>query len=99
MPETEVSIAYLSPDAALFNETIPIFRQKYNQDNPSYPIHEFKVIKSKDISLPYIRAASRINSKIYSSAVLEAVAKGVEFFFQQYPTVQIFSFSDFSLYK
>jgi len=71
MPETEVSVAYLSPDAALFNETIPVFRQKYNQDNPSYPIHEFKVIKSKDISLPYIRAASRINSKIYSSAVLE----------------------------
>ncbi|QLK88649.1 DUF1454 family protein [Arsenophonus endosymbiont of Aphis craccivora] len=71
MPETEVSVAYLSPDAALFNETIPVFRQKYNQDNPSYPIHEFKVIKSKDISLPYMRAASRINSKIYSSAVLE----------------------------
>ncbi|HGJ5891737.1 MAG TPA: DUF1454 family protein [Arsenophonus apicola] len=71
MPETEVSVAYLSPDAALFNETIPIFRQKYNQDNPNYPIHEFKVIKSKDISLPYIRAASRINNKIYSSAVLE----------------------------
>lgn len=71
MPETEVSVAYLSPDAALFNETIPVFRQKYNQDNPSYPIHEFKVIKSKDISLPYIRAASRINNKIYSSAVLE----------------------------
>lgn len=71
MPETEVSVAYLSPDAPLFNETIPIFRQKYNQDNPSYPIHEFKVIKSKDISLPYIRAASRINSKIYASAVLE----------------------------
>lgn len=71
MPETEVSVAYLSPDAALFNETIPVFRQKYNQDNPSYPIHEFKVIKSKDISLPYIPAASRINSKIYSSAVLE----------------------------
>ncbi|CAA2931342.1 hypothetical protein ARSQ2_02495 [Arsenophonus endosymbiont of Bemisia tabaci Q2] len=55
--ETEVSVAYLWPDAALFNETIPVFRQKYNQDNPSYPIHEFKVIKSKDISLSYIRAA------------------------------------------
>lgn len=71
IPEAEVSVAYLSPDAALFNETIPVFRQKYNQDNPSYPIHEFKVIKSKNISLPYIRAASRINSKIYSSAILE----------------------------
>ena len=71
VPETDVSVAYLSPDAALFNETIPIFRQKYNRDNPVYPIYEFKVITSKDINLPYIRAASRINSKIYSSAVLE----------------------------
>lgn len=71
VPETDVSVAYLSPDAALFNETIPLFRQKYNQDNPAYPIHEFKVIASKNISAPYIRAASRINSKIYSSAVLE----------------------------
>ncbi|MFW2168160.1 DUF1454 family protein, partial [Enterobacter cloacae complex sp.6722794] len=34
-------------------------------------LHEYKVIASQDISAPYIRAASRINQQIYSSAVLE----------------------------
>ncbi|MGP1923909.1 MAG: DUF1454 family protein [Arsenophonus sp. NEOnobi-MAG3] len=57
--EKEVSVAYLLPDSALFNENISIFRQKYNYNNPSYPITEFKVIKNKDIWLLYIRATSR----------------------------------------
>ncbi|WP_340621445.1 DUF1454 family protein [Xenorhabdus siamensis] len=64
-------LMYLLPDSPAFEDTIPTFREKYNKKHPETILHEYKVIASKDISLPFIRAASKINEKIYSSAVLE----------------------------
>ena len=71
LPDTDLEVTYLSPDAPSFAQTIPMFREQFNQSYPDIPLHEYKVIASKDISTPYIRAATRINSHIYSSAVLE----------------------------
>ncbi|CDG23218.1 conserved exported protein of unknown function [Xenorhabdus poinarii G6] len=62
---------YLQPDFPTFEETIPVFREKYNKKHPDIPLNEYKVIASQNISQPFIRAASRINQNIYSSAVLE----------------------------
>ncbi|MCR4081634.1 DUF1454 family protein [Providencia stuartii] len=71
LPNSDFEVAYLAPDAPSFDLTIPQFRNQFNQTNPNLPLHEYKVIASQDISAPYIRAASRINANIYSSAVLE----------------------------
>ncbi|EMF4673996.1 DUF1454 family protein [Providencia stuartii] len=71
LPNSDFEVAYLAPDAPSFDLTIPQFRNQFNQTNPNLPLHEYKVIASQDISAPYIRAASRINAYIYSSAVLE----------------------------
>ncbi|MBD2795626.1 DUF1454 family protein [Xenorhabdus sp. 18] len=64
-------LMYLLPDSPTFEDTIPTFREKYNQNHPDTPLYEYRVIASKDISQPFIRAASKINDNIYSSAVLE----------------------------
>ncbi|MBS9423310.1 YiiQ family protein [Photorhabdus caribbeanensis] len=69
--EPTVQATYLLPNAPSFDETIPRFREKYNRRNPTLPLREYRVIISKNIYLPLTRAASRINEKLYSSAVLE----------------------------
>lgn len=71
LPDTDFEVAYLAPDAPSFDLTIPQLRNQFNQVNQDLYLHEYKVIASQDISAPYIRAASRINQQIYSSAVLE----------------------------
>lgn len=71
LPDTDFKVAYLAPDAPSFELTIPKLRNQFNQANKDLYLHEYKVIASQDISAPYIRAASRINQQIYSSAVLE----------------------------
>ncbi|WP_232370074.1 DUF1454 family protein [Xenorhabdus lircayensis] len=70
-PEMNSPLMYLLTDSPTFEETIPVFREKYNKKYPEIPLYEYKVVASKDISQPFIRAASKINEKIYSSAVLE----------------------------
>ncbi|PHM39548.1 hypothetical protein Xmau_02552 [Xenorhabdus mauleonii] len=70
-PETRSPLIYLLPDSPTFEDTIPVFREKYNKKNPKIPLYEYKVVASKDISQPFIRAASKINENIYSSAILE----------------------------
>lgn len=69
--KTKVEATYLLTDAPTFNETIPVFREQFNLNNPNLPLKEYKVISSKDITEPYIRAANKINNSLYSSAVLE----------------------------
>ncbi|HGM9947782.1 TPA: DUF1454 family protein [Providencia rettgeri] len=71
LPDTDFKVAYLAPDAPSFELTIPKLRNQFNQANKDLYLHEYKVIANQDISAPYIRAASRINQQIYSSAVLE----------------------------
>ncbi|AYA42528.1 DUF1454 family protein [Xenorhabdus nematophila] len=70
-PEINSSLMYLLPDSPTFEDTIPVFREKYNKKHAEILLYEYKVVASKDISQPFIRAASKINDKIYSSAVLE----------------------------
>nr|WP_319925611.1 MULTISPECIES: DUF1454 family protein [unclassified Xenorhabdus] len=70
-PETNSLLSYLLPDSPTFEDTIPVFREKYNKKHPEIPLYEYRVVASRDISQPFIRAASKINEKIYSSAVLE----------------------------
>ncbi|MBS9438767.1 DUF1454 family protein [Photorhabdus noenieputensis] len=69
--EPTIQATYLLPNAPSFDETIPRFREKYNRRNPTLPLREYRVIINKDIYLPLTRAASKINEKLYSSAVLE----------------------------
>ncbi|WP_118986103.1 YiiQ family protein [Photorhabdus sp. CRCIA-P01] len=69
--EPTIQAIYLLPNAPSFDETIPRFREKYNRRNPTLPLREYRVIISKNIYLPLTRAASKINEKLYSSAVLE----------------------------
>nr|WP_319928869.1 DUF1454 family protein [Xenorhabdus sp. 12] len=70
-PDTSSPLIYLLPDSPTFEDTIPVLREKYNKKNPKIPLYEYKVVASKDISQPFIRAASKINENIYSSAILE----------------------------
>ncbi|WP_338804028.1 DUF1454 family protein [Xenorhabdus griffiniae] len=70
-PEINSPLMYLLPDSPTFEDTIPVFREKFNKKHPDTPLYEYRVIASTDISQPFIRAASKINDKIYSSAVLE----------------------------
>ncbi|WP_244183462.1 DUF1454 family protein [Xenorhabdus kozodoii] len=69
--EINSPLMYLLPDSPTFEDTIPVFREKYNKKHADIPLYEYRVVASKDISQPFIRAASKINDKIYSSAVLE----------------------------
>lgn len=62
---------YLLPDAPTFDLTLTQFRKEYNADNPSFPLNEYRVIKSENETIPLIRAATRINAQLYSSIVLE----------------------------
>lgn len=71
LPDTDFEVSYLAPDAPSFDLTIPELRNQFNQAYKDLYLHEYKVIASQDIAAPYIRAASRINQQIYSSAVLE----------------------------
>ncbi|MGG4610070.1 DUF1454 family protein [Providencia sp. Me31A] len=71
LPDSDFEVSYLAPDAPSFDLTIPELRNQFNQAYQDLYLHEYKVIASQDIAAPYIRAASRINQQIYSSAVLE----------------------------
>ncbi|WP_244175698.1 DUF1454 family protein [Xenorhabdus vietnamensis] len=70
-PEINSLSMYLQPGSPTFEETPPVFRKKYNKKHPDIPLPEYKVISNKNIARPFIRAVSKINDNIYSSAVLE----------------------------
>lgn len=64
-------ITYLKQDAPVFEITIPDLRAKFNQQNPTLFLNEYKIITNNDITIPLVRAATRITPYLYSSAVLE----------------------------
>ncbi|WP_228350911.1 DUF1454 family protein [Limnobaculum allomyrinae] len=69
---TEPAIApYLREDAPLFSLTIAQFREKFSTANPDLPLGEYKTIKTLEVKSPLLRAASRINSTLYSSAAID----------------------------
>ncbi len=63
---------YLLAGAPTFDLTVVQFREKYNRDNPTLPIGEFRVIPSREDDSPLLtRAASKLNENLYASTALE----------------------------
>ncbi|RMN20429.1 hypothetical protein ALQ63_03433 [Serratia plymuthica] len=63
---------YLLAGAPTFDLTVVIFREKYNRDNPTLPIGEFRAIATAEDDSPLLtRAASKLNENLYASTALE----------------------------
>lgn len=70
--ETPTAVApYLLPGAPVFDLSISQFREKFNTDNPTLPLGEFRSITSSRDQLTITRAASKINENLYASTALE----------------------------
>ncbi|GKX59445.1 YiiQ family protein [Leminorella grimontii] len=70
--QSEPAVApYLREEAPAFNLTIQQFRDKFNAANPGLTLAEYKIIKQQEDKSPIVRAASRINTTLYSSVALE----------------------------
>ncbi|CAI1190005.1 Protein of uncharacterised function (DUF1454) [Serratia ficaria] len=63
---------YLLAGAPTFDLTVVKFREKYNRDNPTLPIGEFRAIAAAEDDSPLLtRAASKLNENLYASTALE----------------------------
>ncbi|MCL1030717.1 DUF1454 family protein [Serratia silvae] len=70
--EAPANAPYLLAGAPTFDQTVVQFREKYNRDNPTLPIGEFRVVPSREDDSPLLtRAASKINETLYASTALE----------------------------
>lgn len=70
--ETPTAVApYLLPGAPAFDLSISQFREKFNTDNPTLPLGEFRSITSSRDQMNITRAASKINENLYASTALE----------------------------
>ena len=67
----QVVAPYLREDAPVFNLTAAQFREKFNAAYPHMALAEYKPIKTPEVKSPLTRAASRINSTLYSSVALD----------------------------
>jgi hypothetical protein len=70
-PSTSPAAPYLLPGSPTFDLTITQFREKFNIDNPTLPINEFRAIDSSRDKANLTRAASKINENLYASTALE----------------------------
>jgi Protein of unknown function (DUF1454) len=62
---------YLLSGAPSFDLSISQFREKFNADNPTLPLNEFRSITTSRDRLSLTRAASKINENLYASTALE----------------------------
>ncbi|VEC01901.1 Protein of uncharacterised function (DUF1454) [Cedecea lapagei] len=62
---------YLLPGAPTFDLTITQFRGKFDIDNPSLPLNEFRAVENSRDKANLTRAATKINENLYASAALE----------------------------
>lgn len=70
--ETATAVApYLLSGAPAFDLSISQFREKFNTDNPTLPLDEFRSITSPQDQRTITRAASKINDSLYASTALE----------------------------
>lgn len=71
--ETSVSATapYVMPGAPTFDQSISMFREDFNQDNPKLPLSEFRSIDGTRDTPNLTRAASKINENLYASTALE----------------------------
>ncbi|HKS32389.1 MAG TPA: DUF1454 family protein [Enterobacteriaceae bacterium] len=70
-PEAAATAPYLLSGAPAFDQSISQFREKFNQDNPTLPLGEFRAIDTRRDNLNLTRAASKINENLYASTALE----------------------------
>ncbi|WP_148872688.1 DUF1454 family protein, partial [Serratia marcescens] len=57
--------------APTFDLSVSQFREKFNADNPTLPLNEFRAITTSRDQLSLTRAASKINENLYASTALE----------------------------
>ena len=70
--QTPAAVApYLLTGAPAFDLSISQFREKFNTDNPTLPLGEFRSISSSRDQQTITRAASKINENLYASTALE----------------------------
>ena len=70
--QTPAAVApYLLTGAPVFDLSISQFREKFNTDNPTLPLGEFRSISSSRDQQTITRAASKINENLYASTALE----------------------------
>lgn len=70
--QTPAAVApYLLTGAPAFDLSISQFREKFNADNPTLPLGEFRSITSSRDQQTITRAASKINENLYASTALE----------------------------
>ena len=62
---------YLLPGAPTFDLSISQFREKFNHDNPTLKLTEFRAIGHVQDKANLMRAASKINENLYASTALE----------------------------
>ncbi|MFG6654098.1 DUF1454 family protein [Scandinavium sp. M-37] len=62
---------YLLSGAPTFDLSVSQFREKFNADNPTLPLNEFRSITTSRDKLNLTRAASKINENLYASTALE----------------------------
>ncbi|MGG7448763.1 YiiQ family protein [Kosakonia oryzendophytica] len=60
---------YLLPGAPTFDQSISQFRERFNTDNPTLALSEFRAVDGSDQNLT--RAATKINESLYASTALE----------------------------
>lgn len=62
---------YLLSGAPSFDLSISQFRERFNHDNPTLALSEFRSISGSSDRLNLTRAASKINENLYASTALE----------------------------
>ncbi len=67
----DTTAPYLLSGAPTFDLSISQFRERFNIDNPSLPLSEFRSISSSRDKMNLTRAASKINENLYASTALE----------------------------
>lgn len=60
---------YLLPGAPTFDQSISQFRERFNTDNPTLALSEFRAVDGSAQNLT--RAATKINESLYASTALE----------------------------
>jgi Protein of unknown function (DUF1454). len=70
-PAEGTTAPYLLSGSPTFDLSISQFREKFNADNPTLVLNEFRSITTSRDQLTLTRAASKINENLYASTALE----------------------------
>lgn len=70
-PTDTTTAPYLLPGSPTFDLSISQFRERFNAENPTLALNEFRSITTSRDQLALTRAASKINENLYASTALE----------------------------